>query len=137
MQDSLSRLNQRMGNRISLRADEGHPFNVGNVFMANDVVLHALEETDLTLGSPVGYGPRSLVHGGKQVINGVANGPETSVGNLVGLGSNSIVFRSIIGGVSAIGPKSAVINSTLPPYSFINGYTIYANNGAVVSPVEW
>jgi carbonic anhydrase/acetyltransferase-like protein (isoleucine patch superfamily) len=137
MQDSLKRLNKRMGNRISLRADEGHPFTIGNVFMANDVVLHALEETNLTLGSPVGYGSRALVHGGKQVVNGVANGPETSIGDLVGLGPNSVVFRSVIGSVSAIGEKSAVFNSTLPQYTFINNNTIYANNGSLISPVEW
>jgi carbonic anhydrase/acetyltransferase-like protein (isoleucine patch superfamily) len=137
MQDSLNRLNKRMGNRISLRGDEGHPFNIGNVFMADDVVLHALEETNLTLGSPVGYAPRALVHGGRQVVNGVANGPETSIGNLVGLGPNSVVFRSVIGAVSAIGEKSAVFNSTLPQYTFINNNTIYANNGAIISPVEW
>lgn len=93
-----------MGNQISLRADEGQPFNVGNVFMADNVALHALEYTKLTLGSHSGYAPRALVHGGgKQVVNGVANGPETSIGDYVGLGPNSVVFRSSIGSRSAVG----------------------------------
>lgn len=135
--DSLQRLDKRMGNRISLRADEGQPFKVGNVYMADNVNLHALEFTDLTLGSPVGYGPRALVHGGKLVVNGAANGPNTSIGNKVGLGPDSVVFRAIIGDKSALGKKSAVFNSTLAPKTYIGSCLIYANNGAVISPVEW
>jgi carbonic anhydrase/acetyltransferase-like protein (isoleucine patch superfamily) len=137
MQNSRAQLDQRMGSGISLRADEGQPFNVGEIFMANDVVFHALEFTNLTLGGPIGYGPRALVHGGRQVVNGVANGSQTSIGNYVGLGPNSVVFRSVIGNVSAVGSKSAVFNSTLPSYSFIGSNLIYANNGALVIPVEW
>jgi carbonic anhydrase/acetyltransferase-like protein (isoleucine patch superfamily) len=105
--------------------------------MANDVVFHALKTASLTLGNGVGYGPRALVHGGRQVVNGVANGPETSIGDAVGLGSNSVIFRASIGKNSAIGQKSAVFNSTLAPRTEIRSRTIYADNGSMILPVEW
>jgi carbonic anhydrase/acetyltransferase-like protein (isoleucine patch superfamily) len=137
-QDSLTTLNNKIGSRISLRADEGEPFNVGSIAgMANDVVFHALETTSLTLGNGIGYGPRALVHGGRQVVNGVANGPETSIGDAVGLGSNSVIFRASIGNRSAIGQRSAVFNSTVAPRTAIASRTIYADNGNLILPVEW
>jgi carbonic anhydrase/acetyltransferase-like protein (isoleucine patch superfamily) len=138
LQDSLATLTNKIGSRISLRADEGQPFNVGEIAgMANDVVFHALETTSLTLGNRIGYGPRALVHGGRQVVNGVANGPETSVGNSVGLAPESVVFRSVIGERSAVGQKSAVFNSTVAPRTQIRSRTIYADNGSLILPVEW
>ncbi|RCJ41894.1 acetyltransferase [Nostoc minutum NIES-26] len=138
LEDSLTSLNYKIGNRISLRADEGQPFNVGTIAgMANDVVFHALENTSLTLGDIVGYGPRVLVHGGRQVVNGVANGSETSIGDFVGLAPNSVIFRSVIGSKSAVGLKSAVFNSTVPSRTYIRSRTIYADNGNIISSVEW
>ncbi|WP_103124988.1 acetyltransferase [Nostoc cycadae] len=137
-QDSLATLNNKLASRISLRADEGEPFNVGSIAgMANDVVFHALETTSLTLGNGIGYGPRALVHGGRQVVNGVANGPETSVGDAVGLGPNSVIFRASIGNKSALGQRSAVFNSTIAPRTAIASRTIYADNGSLILPVEW
>ncbi|TFI50787.1 acetyltransferase [Mastigocladus laminosus UU774] len=138
LQDSLATLSNKLANRISLRADEGEPFNVGQIAgMANDVVFHALETTSLTLGNGIGYGPRALVHGGRQVVNGVANGPETSIGNAVGLGPNSVVFRASIGNNSALGQRSAVFNSTVAPRTAIASRTIYADNGNLILRVEW
>ncbi|MBD2498638.1 acetyltransferase [Nostoc sp. FACHB-280] len=138
LQDSLVTLNNKLANRISLRADEGEPFNVGQIAgMANDVVFHALESTSLTLGNGIGYGPRALVHGGRQVVNGVANGPETSIGDSVGLGPNSVIFRSVIGSKSAVGQRSAVFNSTVPSRTYISSRVIYADNGSLISSVEW
>lgn len=138
LQDSLPQLDNKIGNRISLRADEGQPFHVGEIAgMANDVVFHALETTSLTLGNNIGYGPRALVHGGRQVVNGVADGPETSVGDSVGLAPNSVIFRSVIGERSAVGKKSAVFNSTLAPRTAIGSRVIYADNGNLISSVEW
>lgn len=138
MEDSLATLNNKMAKRISLRGDEGEPFIVGRIAgMAKDVVFHALASTNLTLGDGVGYGPRVLVHGGRQVINGVANGPETSVGDAVGLGPNSIIYSASIGNNSAVGQKSAVFNSTLAPRTHIRSRMIYADNGNLILPVEW
>ncbi|KAB8330000.1 acetyltransferase [Scytonema tolypothrichoides VB-61278] len=138
LQDSLANLNNKLANRISLRGDEGQPLNVGTIAgMANNVVFHALASTNLTLGNGIGYGPRVLVHGGRQVVNGVANGPETSIGDAVGLGPNSIVYSAVIGNNSAVGQKSAVFNSTVPPRTEIRSRTIYVNNGNLILPVEW
>lgn len=138
LQDSLANLNNKLANRISLRGDEGQPLNVGTIAgMANNVVFHALASTNLTLGNGIGYGPRVLVHGGRQVVNGVANGPETSVGDNVGLGPNSIIYSAVIGNNSAVGQKSAVFNSTVPPRTHIRSRTIYVDNGNLILPVEW
>ncbi len=138
MADSGATLNKKMANRISLRGDEGEPFYIGQIAdMANDVVFHALASTSLTLGNGVGYGPRVLVHGGRQVINGVANGPETSVGDAVGLGPDSVIYSAVIGNNSAVGQKSAVFNSTVAPKTHISSRTIYADNGNLILPVEW
>jgi carbonic anhydrase/acetyltransferase-like protein (isoleucine patch superfamily) len=141
-EDSLANLNNKLANRISLRGDEGEPFNVGQIAgMANDVVFHALASTNLTLGDNVGYGPRVLVHGGRQVINGVANGPETSVGDNVGLGPNSLIYSAVIGNNSAIGQKSAVFNSTLPDRTYVRSRVIVVDrrpgNNGMILPVEW
>ncbi len=138
LQDSLTALNNKLGNRVSIRADEGQPFNIGTLAgVANDVVFHALETTSLSVGSGNGYGPRALVHGGRQVVNGAANGPETSLGNNVGLAPDAVIFRAVIGDRSAIGQKSAVFNSTLPPRTHIRSKTIYADNGNLIARVEW
>ncbi|MBE8991970.1 acetyltransferase [Nostoc sp. LEGE 12450] len=141
-QDSLETLKNKLAERISLRADEGEPFNVGSIAgMANDVVFHALETTSLTLGNGIGYGPRALVHGGRQVVNGVANGPETSIGERVGLGANSVIFRASIGKKSAIGERSAVFNSTLDDNTCVRPRVIVADkrrgNNGMILPVEW
>ncbi|MBD2504770.1 LbetaH domain-containing protein [Anabaena azotica] len=138
LQDSLAALDYKLGNRIAIRADEGQPFNIGTlVGLANDVVFHALETTSLTVGNGNGYGPRVLVHGGRQVVNGAATGPETSVGDNVGLAPNAVIFRAVIGNKSAVGEKSAVFNSTLPARTYIRSKTIYADNGSLISRVEW
>lgn len=138
LQDSRVALDHKLGNRISIRADEGQPFNIGTLAgLANDVVFHALETTSLSVGSGNGYGPRALVHGGRQVVNGAANGPETSVGNNVGLAPNAVIFRAVIGDRSAVGQKSAVFNSTLPARTHIRSRIIYADNGNLISSVEW
>ena len=138
LEDSFAALDHKLGNRISIRADEGQPFNIGTLAgLANDVVFHALETTSLNVGDWNGYGPRALVHGGRQVVNGAANGPETSVGDNVGLAPNAVIFRSVIGSKSAVGQKSAVFNSTLPSRTAIGSRIIYADNGNLISRVEW
>ncbi|MBW4563888.1 MAG: acetyltransferase [Mojavia pulchra JT2-VF2] len=138
IEDSLATLNNKLANRISLRGDEGEPIHIGQIAgMANDVVFHALASTNLTLGDGIGYGPRVLVHGGRQVINGVSNGPETRVGDDVGLGPNALIYSAVIGDNSAVGQKSAVFNSTIPPRTHIRSRTIYADNGNLILPVEW
>ncbi len=65
--NSLAQLSNAMGERISLRADEGTPFSVGHVHLMEDnVIFHALEETDLHLGNNIKYGEQVIIHGGRE-----------------------------------------------------------------------
>ena len=58
-EDSRARLDEVLGERISVRADEGGPFGLGPITsMGDKVVFHALEGTDLRVGSRVTYGDR-------------------------------------------------------------------------------
>ena len=73
--DNLGQLNKVMGSQISLRADEGHPFEVDSIAeMSDHVTFHALEFTSMHLGANGTYGPYSLVHGGelKEDLGGAA-----------------------------------------------------------------
>lgn len=138
--DSRSRIDTVMGNRISLRADEGHPFTIGSLnSMQDDVIFHALKEHRITIGKNVVFGTGAIVHGGAQRFqnpSGKSFDVETSIGNNVTLKNQSLVFRSTVGNGSTIGVKSAVINSELQPNTAIADRVIYLNN-AVFSNVEW
>lgn len=120
--DSISQINTVMGNRISLRADEGDPFTVGSIkSMQDDVIFHALEHHRITIGRNVTFGTGAIVHGGADRLTpGAATlNVETVIGNDVTLKNQSLVFRSVIGNGSTIGVKSAVINSDLLPRTTI------------------
>jgi uncharacterized protein YxjI len=59
--DILAQLSNAMGERISLRIDEGTPFSVGHVHLMEDnVIFHALEENDLHLGNNIKYGEQVI-----------------------------------------------------------------------------
>lgn len=138
LDDSRSQIDTVMGNRISLRADEGHPFTVGNITrMQDDVIFHALEEFTIRIGKNVTYGTGVIVHGGG-LSRGNSNSSikPTVIGNNTTLKNQSIVFRSDLGPNSTIGEKSAIINSTLNGRTTIGDRIIYLNN-AVFGTVEW
>ena len=138
--DSRSRIDTVMGNRISLRADEGHPFTIGRLnSMQDDVIFHSLKEDRITIGKNVVFGAGAIVHGGAQQFqtpSGRSFEVETFIGNNVTLKNQSLVFSSTIGNGSTIGVKSAVINSELLPNTAIADRVIYLDN-AVFSNVEW
>ena len=128
IEDSKDGLSAKMGNRISLRADEGKDIIVGRVTnMSNNVIFHALEkekdedfkDENFTIGDNVTYGDGAIVHGGLAVFPGTNTPVEppiaTSVGDNVTLGRNSVVFRAVIAPGKSIGEKSAIINSELGP----------------------
>lgn len=138
--DSKSRINSTsvMGSQISIRADEGEPFNIGTIkFMGDRAIFHALEETNIIIGNNVTYGNKSIVHGGgrPQVDINVEQEPTTIEDNVT-LKNQAVVFRSLIGKGSTIGTKSLVVGSELAPYTTIGNKIIYANN-AVFGNVEW
>ncbi|MFP5371288.1 MAG: acetyltransferase, partial [Actinomycetes bacterium] len=125
------------GARISLRADEGEPFVVGHVDeMSDDVIFHALEETDLVVGDGVRYGAGSIVHGGGRVIAEGRPDEPTVIGDRVTLGDEAVVFRSTIGDDAVIGERSAVVGTALPAGAVVPPNTIVLN-GQVFGAVEW
>jgi carbonic anhydrase/acetyltransferase-like protein (isoleucine patch superfamily) len=134
--DTLERLSSVMGERISLRADEGTPFQVGHVHQMDDnVIFHALEHTDLHLGNNIKYGEQVIVHGGLGTTP--SGGPlPTVIEDNVTLKDQSIVFQSHVGSGCVIGEKSAVLNSVLAPGTVIPDRVIYRNN-VFFGVVEW
>lgn len=138
-EDSARQLDRRMGERISLRADEGGPFGIGRIDRMDDaVIFHALEENDLKVGNRVHYGEKVIVHGGgrPQLDPRTGLAAPTLIGNDVRLADGAIVFRSLIRNGSDIGQRSAVVGSELAVGQRIPDHTIYVNDG-VFGPVEW
>ncbi len=138
-EDTLDDLDRKLGDGISIRADEGGPFSIGTIAAMDDrVIFHALEGNDLQVGERVDYGSRAVVHGGgrPQVDATTGLAAPTIVGNDVVLGSSSVVFRSLLRNGTTVGFKSAVVGSQTAVGQVIPDRTIYAND-AVFGPVEW
>ena len=138
-EDSLAELDQKMGESISIRADEGGPFGLGTIDRMDDrVIFHALEGTDLHVGTNVAYGERAIVHGGERPAVDPTTGlaKPTIVGNDVELGDDAVVFRSLLRNGVRVGDKSAVVGSELALDQVIPDRTIYAND-EVFGEVEW
>ena len=128
-----------MGERISIRADEGGPFGLGTIeAMADGVIFHALEGSDLRVGSDVSYGEGAIVHGGgRPAVDPTTGVPApTIVGNDVQLGDGAVVFRSLLRNGVRVGDRTAVVGSELTVGQEIPDRTIYAND-EVFGPVEW
>jgi carbonic anhydrase/acetyltransferase-like protein (isoleucine patch superfamily) len=135
--DRFGQFDRAAGDRISLRADEGEPFVVGHVdSMGDDVVFHALEDTDLHVGDGVRYGEGTIVHGGGRVIAEGQPDEPTRVGDGVTLHDGSVVFRSTIGDGAVIGERSAVVGTDLAPGTVVPDRTVVLN-GEVFGTVEW
>ena len=138
-EDSHERLGEVMGERISIRADEGGPFGLGPITRMDDkVVFHALEGADLRVGSRVSYGENVIVHGGGRPAVDPTTGlsAPTLIGNDVTLAKGAVVFRSLVRNGSSIGRRSAVVGSELALGQRIPDRTIYAND-VVFGRVEW
>ncbi len=138
-EDSLRSLHAKMGSRISIRSDEGGPFNIGTIDRMDDsVIFHALEGTDLRTGDGVQYGKRVVVHGGgrPQVDPRTGLAAPTIIGNDVTLGDSSIVFRSLVRNEAVLGRRSLVVGSELALGQRIPARTVYAND-KVAGRVEW
>jgi carbonic anhydrase/acetyltransferase-like protein (isoleucine patch superfamily) len=135
--DRFGEYDRAAGERISLRADEGEPLVLGHIDeLGDDVVFHALEDTDVHVGDGVRYGEGAIVHGGGRVV--VEGQPEepTAVGDDVELGDGSVVFRSTIGDGARIGDRSAVVGTDLPAGTVVPPNTIVLND-EVFGAVEW
>jgi len=138
-EDTLADLEDKLGDSISIRADEGGPMGIGLIDRMNDhVVFHALENTDLRVGNNITYGERVIVHGGGRPAVNPTTGlaAPTFIGNGVVLGDEAVVFRSSIGNGVTVGDRSLVVGSELAIGQEIPARTIYANN-EVFGTVEW
>ena len=138
-EDSLAELDEKMGESISIRADEGGPFGRGTIDRMDDrVFFHALEGTDLRVGTNVTYGERAIGHGGGRPAidptTGVA--APTIVGDDVELGADAVVFGSLLRNGVRVGDNSAVVGGELALDQVIPDRTIYAND-KVFGEVEW
>ena len=138
-EDTLDDLDRKLGDSISIRADEGGPFSIGTITAMDDrVIFHALEGSDLQVGERVDYGSRTVVHGGgrPQVDATTGLAAPTIIGNDVVLAPQSVVFRSLLRNGTTVGFKSAVVGSETTLDQVVPDRTIYAND-AVFGPVEW
>ena len=135
--DSLDQIDDAMGRSVAIRADEGEPIVIGHIADMDDhVTFHALEETSISVGRGVRFGPHCIVHGGARSFAGVVVEHQTVVEDNVHIGQGAVVFRSRVGRGSRIGARSAVINSVLPADSDVpDGVIIQAN--VVFGSVEW
>jgi carbonic anhydrase/acetyltransferase-like protein (isoleucine patch superfamily) len=137
LDDRFGRYTRASGDRISLRADEGEPFDIGHIYtMGDDVIFHALEHTELIIGDGVSYGEGVIVHGGGRVVAEGQPEEPTRIGDGVTLGDEAIVFRSTIGDGALIGARSAVVGTDLPAGSVVPPNTIVLD-GTVFGAVEW
>ena len=120
----------RMGSDVSLRADEGTPFEVGTIASLNNfTTFHALEHTALKLGDNGTYGVGSLVHGGS------FGGNVTSTKEGFVLGDDSVFFNATADIGCHIGRMSFVSTVNLPARMEIPLKTVVL--GEQRSRVEW
>ena len=124
LDDDLRDLRHDMGRRISLRADEGEPFEVGSIDrMGNGTVFHALEHSHLHLGDDGRYGANSIVHGGFNPFDNT-----TITGEDFRLGEGAVFFRSRAGDDVRVGARSVVQDSDLPDGTRIPADVIVVNS---------
>ncbi len=94
--------NSIVGQRTSIRADEGAPIVVGDGAVIEDrVTFHALKGTSIRIGSNL-----------KTSDNVVFHGP-LEVGNNLTIEDDAILFRSTVGNNVTIGTKAIVVGVTL------------------------
>lgn len=133
--DTVDQLSLAMGNRDSIRADEGGPFHLGHlVQMGEQVTYHALEHSELTVGDNFRVGDHTLIHGGADIGNVPKD--RTRIGSNVTVGAGSVVFRSDIGDECVIGSGTLVEGCQLAPGTVVPDKTILINNQNLGS-VEW
>lgn len=140
LDDSLADLESplRVGDAVSIRADEGQPFWIGAIARISDhATFHALVHTTIRTGSDVSYGLHSVVHGGESAAT---KHEPTSIGDESRIGDYAVVFRSVLGAKVQVGCGSLVDGSTLPPRTRVPALTVVLNVGhkdAQIYPVEW
>ena len=148
--DTQQAASAKMGDLISLRADEGDPFRIGTIRspggedhegpdahaghghphpgMGDRHTMHALEHTEVQLGDDGAYGFHTLVHAGPAF-------DPTRTGDDFTLADLSVFFNSSAGNDVRIGAKSLVQQAKLDSGDSVPRCTVQV--GTARSPVEW
>jgi len=135
LSNNVAQLDDLMGERVSLRADEGSPFILGALrSIESNAVFHALEHTEVFISGNARIESGSLVHGGPNSFNSNT----TSAGFGFQLGAKSVFFASRIGALGRVGYKSAVLSTDFghAVNTRIGDCQVY-NSGIKVGDVEW
>lgn len=94
--------NSVVGQRTSIRADEGSPIVIGdNAAIEDRVTFHALKGTNIRIGNNLKASDNIVFHGPLQV------------GNNLTIGDDAILFRSKVGNNVTIGDGAIVVDVTL------------------------
>ncbi|MBN9419473.1 MAG: hypothetical protein J0I12_28720 [Candidatus Eremiobacteraeota bacterium] len=117
----------RLGQRNSLRADEGGPFAFGSgLQIADEVTVHALEHSEISVGANCQFGFHSVIHGGEDLN---APSPQvTTLGNNIQVEAGAVVFRSTLGDGCVIGAGALVDSCTLTAGTVVAPKTILIGN---------
>ncbi len=125
--DPFTNFAQLLGQSNSLRADEGGPFLFGSgLQVADEVTVHALEHSEINIGSNCRFGLHSVIHGGEDLN---APTPQVTVlGNNIQVGPGAVVFRSTLGDGCVIGNGALVDSCTLTAGTVVAPNTILIGN---------
>jgi carbonic anhydrase/acetyltransferase-like protein (isoleucine patch superfamily) len=94
--------NSVVGERTSIRADEGSPIIIGNNAEIEDrVTFHALKGTNIKIGNNLDTDDNIVFHG------------PLEVGNNLTIGDDAVLFRSKVGNRVSIGTGAVVVGVTL------------------------
>jgi carbonic anhydrase/acetyltransferase-like protein (isoleucine patch superfamily) len=135
MADPLGILASKMGFRDSIRADEGGPFRFGTLAsMGDEVTVHALEDSEITVGNNFRVGRHAVIHGGED--HHLTPAAITTIGDNVSVGDEGVVFASVIGENCTIGDGAIVANTQLPANTVVPPKTIMIS-GVNQGEVQW
>lgn len=94
--------NSTVGQRTSIRADEGSPIIIGqNAEIEDRVTFHALKGTSITIGQSLDTDDNIVFHG------------PLKVGDNLTIGDDAVLFRSTVGNNVTIGEGAVVADVTL------------------------
>jgi carbon dioxide concentrating mechanism protein CcmM len=94
--------NSKVGQRTSIRADEGSPIIIGtNAEIEDRVTFHALKSTNIKIGNNLTTSDNVVFHG------------PLEVGNNLTIGDDAVLFKSKVGNNVTIGEGAIVVGVTL------------------------
>lgn len=135
MADPLGVLATKMGFRDCIRADEGGPFHFGTLAaMGDEVTVHALEESQISVGNEFRVGRHAVIHGGED--HHLTPAEITTIGDNVTVGDDAVVFRSVLGNGCTIGAGALVDGCQLAPGTVVPPKTVLIQNVSQ-GTVEW